>query len=170
MIDRRRIMLKEAAATPGGPLYAFEDIEYSYSSRHIWITNGNHIKYQTSANSRAVWFDWEQATSGWLAADVPLFSITEGDVGVVKAKNIVYSGNTVQSNIVVGLRKTSANEGVNISTGTFYLPTGQTTIADVTNESQSTYTGGIGCFYMSAYRAVTVEFDFELYINGIRYV
>ena len=70
----------------------------------------------------------------------------------------------------IGCRNAASDEGVGISSGYIFLPTGQTTIADVSNQATASNSVDVGFIYLNVYRAIDLEFDVEIYIDGVRYI
>lgn len=159
-----------------GPLYAFESVEnaeiksrYGNQSGYLTISNGNHIKITTGASSE--WF-WDvnvssAVTNGVTGANVTntWFTIPAGanvklcpkNISIVNAGNIRAAAGATQS-IHDIFKFVNSNEIV-AEEFTF-------TVDSDTN---------VPCITTSVIASdnkapVEAEFDFELYVNGVRWI
>ena len=160
-------------------LYPIRDIsEMAVSSDiKLSVSNGNHIVLKTTSNSRTcyIYSSYVKPTynPGFIANE--LFSLPAGATYEIKVKNISYTGNTVASNNFVGLRaNASDSSGTTVATsGSITIANaGDGTLSDVTNTAtlETDSVTNIGSIAFFAYRPVTLEFDIELRVNGVRYI
>lgn len=160
-------------------LYPIRDIsEMAVSSDiKLSVSNGNHIVLKTTSNSRTcyIYSSYVKPTynPGFIANE--LFSLPAGATYEIKVKNISYTGNTVASNNFVGLRaNASDSSGTTVATsGSITIANaGDGTLSDVTNTAtlETDSVTNIGSIAFFVYRPVTLEFDIELRVNGVRYI
>ena len=160
-------------------LYPIRDIsEMAVSSDiKLSVSNGNHIVLKTTANSRTCYIFSSYVKTNYNPVFIAneLFSLPAGATYEIKVKNISYTGNTVASNNFVGLNaKASDSSGTTVATsGSITIANaGDGTLSDVTNTAtlETDSVTNIGSIAFFAYRPVTLEFDIELRVNGVRYI
>ena len=159
-------------------LYPIRDISNMKVSGDIMlsVSNGNHIALKTTANSRTcyIFSSYVKPTYGTDFNTNTLFSIPAGATYEIKVKNISYSGNTEASNNFRLAVKASDSTGTTVakSDSITIANTGDGTLSDVTNTAtlETDSATNIGSIWFSVYRAVTLEFDVELRVNGVRYI
>lgn len=159
-------------------LYPIRDISNMKVSSDIMlsVSNGNHIALKTTANSRTcyIFSSYVKATYNPDFNTNTLFSIPAGATYEIKVKNISYSGNTEASNNFRLAVKASDSTGTTAakSDSITIANTGDGTLSDVTNTAtlETDSATNIGSIWFSVYRAVTLEFDVELRVNGVRYI
>ena len=160
-------------------LYPIRDIsEMAVSSDiKLSVSNGNHIVLKTTSNSRTCYIFSSYVKTNYSPAFIAneLFSLPAGATYEIKVKNISYTGNTVASNNFVGLNaKASDSSGTTVATsGSITIANaGDGTLSDVTNTAtlETDSVTNIGSIAFFVYRPVTLEFDIELRVNGVRYI
>lgn len=160
-------------------LYPIRDIsEMAVSSDiKLSVSNGNHIVLKTTANSRTcyIYSSYVKPSYNKGFIENELFSLPAGATYEIKVKNISYTGNTVASNNFVGLSaKASDSSGTEVATsGSITIANaGDGTLSDVTNTAtlETDSVTNIGSIAFFTYRPVTLEFDIELRVNGVRYI
>ena len=173
-----------AVAVPDAPLYPFVNGTTSNANgaKNITVSNGNHIKYIVKPNEYVQAFVYLQdVTADNALRENPnqgtiidqernvLFTINEGDVVELKVKNstlIPYDSNA---------NTTNAKRMVSLATKSGELKIISSNF-DCDADSQGTKTiinntGVTGVIMWSSTATNTVmEFDVELYVNGVRYV
>lgn len=159
-----------------GPLYAFESVEnaeiksrYGNQSGYLTVSNGNHIKITTEASSE--WF-WDvnvssAVTNGVTGANVTntWFTIPSGanvklcpkNISMVNAGNIRAAAGVTQS-IHDIFKFVNGNEIVS-EEFTFTVDSDTNVPCITTSVIASDNTA-----------PVEAEFDFELYVNGVRWI
>lgn len=173
-----------AVAVSDAPLYPFVNGTTSNTngSREITVSNGNHIKYIMKANEglqtyvylqdvtadNALRYDGNQGIKPDQERNV-LFTINAGDVVELKVKNstlIPYDGNANTTNKKRMVSLATPSSELKIIRTNFYLDAdsqGSITMGDTTG-----VTGVI--MWCKAAPNTVMEFDVELYVNGVRYV
>ena len=157
-------------------LYPIRDIptEALNTTLTLAVSNGNHITMTTGANSREAFIYSNQQRAGWGAGYVgtTLFSIPAGATCEFTVKNITYTGNTDATNrIAFRLRDTSGTEIA--GSGNINIPaTGDGTVQDASSTVtlETSEISNIVALSIFAFRAITIEFDIELRVNGVRYL
>lgn len=178
LMQRRRMMMQAAGATPSGPLYPLENGTHTFTSSsnsYIAVTNGNHIKldrkvsgnsntyasaYPLSANTANITSssNRDKVSDTW-------FHLNTGDAWEIKLKNF-HSGNTGQK-MTIGFRTTSSESiGFAINTGEFVRSNADKTFSGTIETGADV---GSLTFWWASF-ASTVEFDIELWINGVQYI
>ena len=146
-IIRRREMVQ---ADTNRPLYALTTVTDKYNGQlYVTTSNGNHVytrKRWGTANVSA-------SISNW---DAPLFSIESGDTITI---------------IINCTQKTTGNfriPAINGATFANITSTGESTLTGTATSSGSVST--INIFVASGAANSQIEFDIEMYVNGIRYI
>lgn len=170
LMQRRRMMMQAAGATPTGPLYQLKQGTTALSNiRYVTVT-GNNISDNNphgGISSRNVYIDAESGGSS--AISTTWFSLHAGDVVVLKIRNFAYTNDYTSgtSQYLFSLRD-STDTAIVIFTKN--MPKGESgTFAD----EDITVTLGADvnacCFRFYSQRKSLADFDFELWVNGIQY-
>lgn len=139
------------------------------------VSNGNHIDLKTTANARTCVI-YPNGTTGESqnASTTPFFSVPAGASYEIKLKNITYEGNTEAGNrFSVSLNDATKTSIVTTAPTTITISsTGDGTLQDITinNTAETSTDVNVVAFLIYVYRAVTIHFDYELRINGVRYI
>ena len=173
-----------AVAVSDAPLYPFINGTTSNTtgSREITVSNGNHIKYILKTNDSLQTFVYLQDvtadnalrdnTSQGTKPDEErnvLFTINTGDVVELKVKNstlIPYDSNANTNNSKRMVSSATPYRELKIISSNF----------DLDADSQGSITMGYGIgvtgviMWCAAAPNTVMEFDVELYVNGVRYV
>lgn len=147
------------------------------SSITLSVSNGNHVEMTTDANSRICFIYAERVGSNYYNTSIAtgdIFTIPAGASYEIKVKNISYSGNTNVENKFTFAVKQRDNSGTTLfSAADIPMPsTGDGTVADVTKSGtlETEITSHMSALSIWVHRAVTLSFDVELRINGVRYI
>lgn len=185
-ILRRRGMMARAGAAPTPPLYSFENLTKTGGYQQYAVTNGNHFKITgTRRNYEADWqFDKGVSGSSGTTANwtTPMFSIPSGSTVKLVLKNLSISS-TRAGYFNFLLKRYEEDSGTKNAVGFIYTNgTGitytTTATTGVTEEISAVSPLAATAHYFAFYiynssgqsQTYTVEFDLELYIDGVRYV
>lgn len=171
-----------AAMSGGGdePLYRFHDFQRygANGNGYVFCSNGNHFIVHPY-NATFIYFDFETIgttqSNGKPSPISKMFDLNAGDLVEAWAKNIQYSSSGADDQLLFMLRSNSdAYVGGLGSSAHLIFPQGTGTFEDTVY--RSTRTTDADAFYIRANRDgnkpynLTVEFDFEVYVNGVRYI
>jgi hypothetical protein len=131
----------------------------------LTISDGNHIKYTSSANSRRAYASGEKMDTQAIASPV-WFTLHAGDVLVSKATNIVVTGGNTSDGYAI-------KDASNTTVIAIYQPQASG-ISGEQPDQERTVTLASDVDITSAiffhYRSCTVDLDYELWVNGVRYL
>ena len=151
------------------PLYQLEAFSDEISAFSISVTDVDHIAATSSANSRTAYI-YNNKSIGLNPNPVAWFGVVAGDSYVLNLKNIAFSDNSDTDNRFAVAFKDS-NGTTKIGSGDINVSTtGSGTIQDVTVSGTMESTESNLLLFVFVYRAVTINFDVELYVNNVRYV
>lgn len=178
---RRRAMMAQASGGGGDePLYHFHDFKRYYTGYigSVSCSGGNHFTCIPSRGNK-YYFDFN--TAGQSASSNPpspvetMFKLKAGDYVECRAKNIVYSSSHDNDQLLFMFRDSAdtflAGFG---SSGGLIFPSNGTTLSD--KVVTKTMSADCDITYIRVNRQgsgnydLTVEFDFEVYVNGVRYI
>lgn len=185
LMQRRREMMK-MASSPTLPLYSFDNLTKTGGYQQYYITNGNHFKITGSRrNYEADWqFDkgvsGSQSTTGnWTT---PMFYIPSGSTVRLVLQDLSISS-TRSGYMNFGLYRYEQLNGTKLAvgfrnadgTGITYTTTsttgGHEEISAVSPDDATAHYFGFYIFNSSGQsQTYTIEFDLELYVDGVRYI
>ena len=173
-----------AVAVSDAPLYPFVNGTTSDTngSKEITVSNGNHIKYIVKTNVYSQSYVYLQdVTADNALRENPnqgtiidqernvLFTINAGDVVELKVKNstfIPYGSNANTTNAKRMVSLATPDGELKIISSNFYL--------DVDSQGSKTIINNTGVtgviMWCNSVPNSVMEFDVELYVNGVRYV
>lgn len=170
LMQRRRMMMQAAGASPSGPLYQLKQGVSSFTGRNTTVTGNNVVDKNTSGSTGARNMYLSDTYGGNTQPTATWFTLHSGDVVTLKWKNISYTNyyTSGSSSTAFGIRNTSGTSIIAISisltrntTGTFADQ--ETTVTLASDENVAAVT-----FYMQ--RKSDVTSDIEMWVNGIRYI
>lgn len=156
-------------------LYPLDDVAEVRAGSDVWVavSNGNNIYMRTASNSRGpcVFKDGYVGMSPSTIHGV-MFQIPAGASYEVSVKNIAITSNSQANNwIKVRLIKEGSVPDCVVTENQIDIPaTGDSTPSDIVESGTVESASDIYGIYAVAYRPVTAEFDFEVRINGQRFV
>ena len=158
--------------SPPAPLYTLYQGSGTASAGNTFtISDGNHLSADTADNSRNVWANTSRVSNNGGQFTSTMFSVNEGDTWEIKVKNIEFTSNTsAENNIKVELCTAEARAAVASSGAINYSSTSAGTLEDVSATGTFESAANIGSVSFFAYRGAVFEYDFEVYINGTRYL
>ena len=157
----------------GLPLYTLYQGSATLSAGNsATISNGNHISLNTVDNSRTAYANESSLSNNRNNVLTTMFTVSSGDSWEIKLKNIVFtSSSSASNNFSVSLNDTSSTPVAKATTGDIaYSSTGAGTLEDVSVTGTFSENSNIGSLSFFIYRGAVFEFDFEVYINGSRYI
>ena len=155
--------------SPPAPLYTlYQGSGTASAGNTLTISNGNHISLNTTNNSRT--FHTNETQIGAAIPSATFFSLAEGDEVIFKIKNIVFTSNTDAGNKFDVSLRNSNNSYVSFSGDITYSSLSPGTLEDVTTTRTISSNNDIKTVSFFVYRPCVVEFDVEIYVNGVRYI
>ena len=153
------------------PLYTlYQGSGTAASGNTLTISDTNHCSFNTADNSRTF-----VAGTGRIGQYVnqftaSIFSVSTSATWEIKLKNIEFTSNTsTANNFSASLYNTSGTSVC--GTGSIaYTSTSAGTLEDVSVTGTFTDDANIGSLSFFVYRGAVFEFDYEVYINGTRYL
>lgn len=174
------MMAAAGGDSPADPLYSFKNFK-RYGSGYmgyVFCTEGNHFECAPSGGAK-YYFDFNtsgQSQSNAVPSPVTtMFSLRTGDVVICKAKNIEYSSSHDGDQLLFMLRDSNDTmQGGFGASGGLVFPSAQTTLPDITVEKTMAANADIAYIRVnrqgSKNYSLTVNFDLEVYVNGVRYI
>jgi hypothetical protein len=155
-----------------------EEILHQLAARDITISSTNSIAVQdvdrithtTGMNSQSAYIKSDGTATTTVTPIVQCFGLNTGDSYVLRIKNIEFSNNNAAENYFAVAFKNDSTT-TKISSGNIAISqTGSGTVNDV--EVTGTMSEDVAnvTLFSFVYRASTISYDVELYVNGLRYV
>lgn len=178
---RRRELMLGAGGSSSGPLYTFSNMNLSGSGSmsSCKITDGNRFYYSCKRNSYPVYFQFDNGKTGgnkYETTDTPLFDLHEGDHVVLKAKNIRYKSADAANTCGFALIRDTDSVWGSISIKP--EPASSSAFSDFADVEKEYTVGGertilsFRCTRSAGTYNTTFEiyFNFEMYVNDVRYI
>lgn len=179
---RRRAMMAAVSGGGDGPLYSFVNLSLrgSGSMSTFKITDGNRFYWKSTRNNYAVYFQFDNGKSGgstYSETDPPVFSLHAGDEVYFKATSVSYKTADVANTTQVSLVKPDAS----ILTSLTFAPSpvSSSEFADFADYTSTPVTieedTDVLCFRArrsagTYNKAFEIYFNFEMYVNGVRWI
>lgn len=161
---------------PEVPLYPLPNASYSSAGNIIAITDGNHVVFTSTTNSKTLYV-FSDATVSTIknANKATMFTLHEGDEYEWTLKNITFENNAqgTAANNYFGAGLRTGDDTVAVNSGQVnFAPNKETsgTIEDVTVTGTIESDLAVNAFRTLQYRSVTLSYDVELRVNGVRYI
>lgn len=174
-------------STPApAPLYSFDTRDVTTNTTggtsYIQFSNGNHIKSYSVRRYAAFgsFNNWTSTVTTENTSWPAMFTLAPGDVILWRMKNVTVKstvGSTTTVNVTCWLRSDTQAKVVGINdTSVFSLKGGQTLTFDVVEDTATmeaaTNVQSLRIYPNSTGQGanLTLEFDLEVYVNGVRYI
>ena len=182
MADINLLLRRRQLLNANSPKYEFEDITFSNGSySHITTSNGNHFKFNGTKRGYAIYWQFDFAKAGNTDFTEELFQLPVGSVTIKLTNLNVTSNKAGYFNFAVyspterdGSTRIVAfynADGTSVTYTTAGLANDERTMTAQISQEDVVLNFG---FYIynssSSNQTYTVEFDFEMYVNGERYI
>lgn len=154
------------------PLYTLYQGTTSMSSGNsCTLSDGNHCAAVTTSNARMAYVDRTKSSSGAPQNfKTTIFTLSPGDEWEFKVRNIEFASNTSAENRF-NVWLYNLDTITDVSTGQItYSDLTPGTLADVTATGTVETATNVTSVRFYFHKACEMEYDFEFYVNGVRYL
>lgn len=154
------------------PLYTLKQGTISMSSGNsCTLSDGNHCEVVTTSNGRMAYLNQTKGQNGAPQNfTTTIFTLSQGDEWEFRVKNIEFASNTDAANYFA-IRLYNLANATDVASGQMaYSELTPGTLADVTATGTIETATNVTSVLFYFHRSCEFEFDFEFYVNGVRYL